>query len=76
MNIIFALNLLYAPSLFRHLKGIVDKKKTPGRFVLTGSQDFSLTQGVSESLIDQFKNISEGCCWEEFFVRYDILPYS
>ena len=40
----------YAPSLFRHLKGIVDKRKTPGRFVLTGSQNFSLMQGVSESL--------------------------
>jgi predicted AAA+ superfamily ATPase len=40
----------YAPSLFRHLKGIVDEKKTPGRFILTGSQNFSLMQGVSESL--------------------------
>ncbi|HDZ23087.1 MAG TPA: ATP-binding protein [Desulfobacteraceae bacterium] len=40
----------YAPSLFRHLKGIVDKKKTPGRFILTGSQNFSLMQGISESL--------------------------
>ncbi len=40
----------YAPSLFRHLKGIVDQKKTPGRFILTGSQNFSLMHGVSESL--------------------------
>jgi predicted AAA+ superfamily ATPase len=40
----------YAPSLFRHLKGIVDQKKSPGRFILTGSQNFSLMQGVSESL--------------------------
>lgn len=40
----------YAPSLFRHLKNIVDQRKTPGRFILTGSQNFSLMQGVSESL--------------------------
>ena len=40
----------YAPSLFRHLKGIIDQQKKAGRFILTGSQDFSLMQGVSESL--------------------------
>lgn len=40
----------YAPSLFRHLKGIIDQHKKPGRFILTGSQNFSLMQGVSESL--------------------------
>ena len=40
----------YAPSLFRHLKIAVDKKKHPGRFILTGSQHFLLMQGVSESL--------------------------
>ncbi len=40
----------YAPSLFRHLKTIVDQRKSPGRFILTGSQNFSLMQGVSESL--------------------------
>jgi len=40
----------YAPSLFRHLKAIVDQRKEAGRFILTGSQNFSLMQGVSESL--------------------------
>jgi predicted AAA+ superfamily ATPase len=40
----------YAPSLFRHLKGVIDQRKAPGRFILTGSQNFSLMQGVSESL--------------------------
>ena len=40
----------YAPSLFRHLKGFVDQRKEAGRFILTGSQNFSLMQGVSESL--------------------------
>lgn len=41
----------YAPGLFRHLKRAVDEKRhDPGRFILTGSQPFSLMQGVSDSL--------------------------
>jgi hypothetical protein len=40
----------YAPSLFRHLKVIIDEQGEPGSFILTGSQNFSLMQGISESL--------------------------
>ena len=40
----------YAPSLLRSLKVMVDQEKKPGRFVLTGSQNFVLMQGISESL--------------------------
>ena len=40
----------YAPTLFRHLKTLVDRDRRPGRFLLTGSQDFPLMQGVTESL--------------------------
>lgn len=41
----------YAPGMFRHLKRAVDDRRgDPGRFVLTGSQPFTLMQGVSESL--------------------------
>jgi len=40
----------YAPSLFRHLKVMIDKDKKPGLYILTGSQNFLLMQGVSESL--------------------------
>jgi predicted AAA+ superfamily ATPase len=41
----------YAPSLFRHLKAAVDaRRKHNGRFILTGSQKFTLMKGVSESL--------------------------
>lgn len=40
----------YAPSLFRHLKFVIDQDRRPGRFLLTGSQLFPLMQGVSESL--------------------------
>jgi predicted AAA+ superfamily ATPase len=40
----------YGPSLFRYLKAIIDEDKKPGRFILTGSQNFLLMQGISESL--------------------------
>lgn len=41
----------YAPALFRHLKVAVDAdRQTYGRFLLTGSQKFTLMEGVSESL--------------------------
>ena len=40
----------YAPSLLRHIKARIDRNRAPGRYFLTGSQVFSLMQGVSESL--------------------------
>ena len=40
----------YAPSLLRYLKVRIDRDRSPGRFLLTGSQVFPLMQGVSESL--------------------------
>lgn len=40
----------YAPSLLRHLKVRIDQNRSPGRYLLTGSQLFPLMQGVSESL--------------------------
>ncbi len=41
----------YAPGLFRHLKRAVDeRRREPGRFILTGSQPFALMEGVSDSL--------------------------
>ena len=38
------------PDLFSHLQGMVDADRTPGRFVLTGSQQFGLMAGVTQSL--------------------------
>lgn len=38
------------PELASYLQGIVDARKKPGQFVLTGSENFSLTQGISQSL--------------------------
>jgi uncharacterized protein len=39
-----------APGLFRPLKGVVDRDRRPGRFVLTGSSNVLLLPKVSESL--------------------------
>ncbi len=38
------------PALFSYLQGIVDEDRTPGRFVLTGSQQFGLLAGITQSL--------------------------
>jgi len=40
----------YAPELFRHLKLTIDRDRRPGRYLLTGSQAFTLMAGVTESL--------------------------
>ncbi len=38
------------PDLFSWLQGMVDAERGPGRFVLTGSQQFGLLAGISQSL--------------------------
>jgi predicted AAA+ superfamily ATPase len=38
------------PDLFSHLQGLVDADRRPGRFVLTGSQQFGLMAGITQSL--------------------------
>ncbi|PWQ93501.1 AAA family ATPase [Leucothrix arctica] len=38
------------PDLFSYLQGMVDEDRQVGRFILTGSQQFSLLAGVSQSL--------------------------
>ncbi len=40
----------YAPALLPHIKMAVDRARKPGLFWLTGSQQFHLMKGVSESL--------------------------
>ena len=39
-----------APDLLSYIQVLVDEKDIPGRFVLTGSQNFLLLQGISQSL--------------------------
>lgn len=38
------------PALFSYLQGVVDENRAPGRFVLTGSQQFGLMSGITQSL--------------------------
>lgn len=40
----------YVPEIFAYIKTAVDKDPTPGRFLITGSQQFDLLAGVTESL--------------------------
>ncbi|MCX8123192.1 MAG: ATP-binding protein [Spirochaetes bacterium] len=40
----------YVPQLFGGLKVCIDKNRKNGQYLLTGSQNFSIMQGVSESL--------------------------
>ncbi|MFU8821737.1 MAG: ATP-binding protein [Gammaproteobacteria bacterium] len=39
-----------APGLFSYLQGVVDERRRMGDFVLTGSQQFGLRSGISQSL--------------------------
>ena len=39
-----------APRLFSYLQGIIDADPAPGRWILTGSQNLSLLESVSQSL--------------------------
>jgi predicted AAA+ superfamily ATPase len=38
------------PELFSWLQGIVDEEQRPGHFILTGSQQFGLLSGITQSL--------------------------
>jgi predicted AAA+ superfamily ATPase len=40
----------HVPALLNYLQGEVDTRPDPGRFVLTGSQHFGLSQSISQSL--------------------------
>jgi uncharacterized protein len=39
-----------APALFSYLQELVDQDPAPGRFILTGSQHFGLTEAITQSL--------------------------
>lgn len=38
------------PNLFSYMQGVVDKKRIPGRFVLSGSQNYLLHRNITQSL--------------------------
>lgn len=40
----------HAPFLFSYLQEVLDFSETPGRFILTGSQQFGMMEGLTQSL--------------------------
>lgn len=38
------------PELFSYMQGIVDERNTPGQYIVSGSQNFLLMKGISQSL--------------------------
>jgi uncharacterized protein len=40
----------YVPELLHYIKERIDEDRTPGRWLMTGSQSFSLMQGISQTL--------------------------
>ncbi|MFC1672093.1 ATP-binding protein [Planctomycetota bacterium] len=40
----------YCPNIISYLQGIIDETASPGRFILTGSQQYGLLSGITESL--------------------------
>jgi uncharacterized protein len=72
------------PDLLSAVKRAIDRKRTPGQFLLTGSANLSMTQGVSESLAGRASYLTlwpmtrreqkgEGRCglWDELFAADD-----
>ena len=66
----------YAPQLFPYIKGIVDKEKQKGMFWITGSQQFSLMQNVSETLAGRVGIMHlQGFSQSEKFENYQQAPF-
>lgn len=53
----------HAPQLMSYLQGLVDERRRMGHFVLTGSQQFGLMSGISQSLAGRVG-------------RIELLPFS
>lgn len=48
----------HVPSLFSYIQIMVDQKQLPGQFILTGSQNFSLSQNISQTLAGRIALLS------------------
>lgn len=65
----------YAPELLPHIKMVVDERHEPGLYWLTGSQQFHLMKGVSESLAGRIAVIQLlGLSGEELAQANPALP--
>lgn len=56
-NVIFD-EVQQAPKLFSYLQGEVDRNPQPGRFILTGSQQFLLNQKISQTLAGRIARLT------------------
>ncbi len=66
----------YAPQLFPYIKEFVDKEKQKGMFWITGSQQFSLMQNVSETLAGRVGIMHlQGFSQSEKFENYQQSPF-
>ncbi len=68
----------YAPELFRFLKIEIDKKRSQfNRFILSGSQKFSLMKGVQESLSGRVALLEcHSLSIRELFYHYKLKKFS
>ena len=66
----------YAPELFTYIKIYADTHKQNGLFWMTGSQKFSLMQGIQESLAGRVAILDMlGLSWREITGQYKSRPF-
>ncbi|GJM07066.1 MAG: ATPase [marine bacterium B5-7] len=66
----------YAPSILPYIKMVVDNSKEKGLFWLTGSQQFEMMQGITESLAGRVAVIRlQGISLAEEQERMDLPPF-
>ncbi len=70
----------YVPELFSYIQVVVDEKNKPGQYILTGSQNFLLSEKISQSLAGRVAILTllPFSCSEistESFARYETLLY-
>lgn len=63
-----------APDLLRYLQGEVDERPEPGRFILTGSQHFALSEQISQSLAGRVGLLTLHPCSLDEVQRFDAPP--
>lgn len=62
------------PQLLRYLQPLVDEKSEAGRFVLTGSEHFSLSEAISQSLAGRTAIVRLLPCSYDELQRFDDVP--
>lgn len=75
----------YAPEIASAVKRAVDKDKKPGTFFISGSQQWAVIKGLSDSLagravfldLEAFSigELGEGTIWLESWLKNKILPH-